>query len=207
MRTEPRGVTCGVTGPVTGPVSRPVTGVVSRAVTGAVSRARTRACLVITAALLVSSPVAGQTPLLGLDQETTVSGVGFWFMDHQTFSRIYLKTLITYVDPGGLAGLRRLVSVLPFVPDPVPQTFQPIELQRDLVRLRQFYRSSGFPYADFDYTVDLDEEKNTVRITHFIREGDPRTRGSLAVSFPEEPGVAVRDGSGRGRGGLGPEYR
>lgn len=193
MRTEPRGVTCGVTGPVsrpvsrpvTGPVSRPVTGVVSRAVTGAVSRARTRACLVITAALLVSSPVAGQTPLLGLDQETTVSGVGFWFMDHQTFSRIYLKTLITYVDPGGLAGLRRLVSVLPFVPDPVPQTFQPIELQRDLVRLRQFYRSSGFPYADFDYTVDLDEEKNTVRITHFIREGDPRTRGSLAVSFPD----------------------
>jgi len=122
---------------------------------------------------------------VGLNQETTVRGVGFWFMDHQTFSRIYLKTLITYVDPGGLAGLRRLVARLPLVPDPVPQTFQPIELQRDLARLRQFYRVSGFPDAEFDYEVEYNESNNTVRIMHYIREGDPRTRGTLDVSYPD----------------------
>lgn len=124
-----------------------------------------------------------QDPLVLVNRETTVRSVDFAFEGSRTFTRDQLSNLITYTDPGSLAGLRRLAGALPLVPDRREQTFEPIELQRDHARLREFYRNSGFPEVALRYEVRFDSDANEVRITHVIREGRPLRRGALEVEY------------------------
>lgn len=154
---------------------------------GSQTRARMpRRAVVLLAGLAAvphATPLHAQDPLILINRETTVRSVRFSFEDEQTFTREELSNLITYTDPGLFAGLRRLAGALPLVSDRTEQTFRPVELQRDLARLRRFYRNSGFPDVQLRYAVRFDRESNQVRIRHVIREGEPLRRGALDVAY------------------------
>ena len=52
--------------------------------------------------------------------------------------------------------------------------FDPIELQKDVVRLREFYKRNGFPDPRISYSSSfLDTTSNRIHIRLAIREGDP----------------------------------
>jgi outer membrane protein insertion porin family len=133
-----------------------------------------------------------QASLFLVNAETEVRAVGFRFVDHETFPPSQLTDLLTYTDPGGWAGVRRFISFLPLLSPPTPILFVPLELQRDLARLRSFYSSAGFPRAELSYDVRFDQGRNIVRITFVIREGEPLRRGSLEVSAPDGSNLDAR---------------
>ena len=59
--------------------------------------------------------------------------------------------------------------------------FSPVELQKDLVRLRRFYTQSGFPRPEIAYDVTLDADRNQVRVVFLILEGPSVTRGIVTA--------------------------
>jgi outer membrane protein insertion porin family len=154
-----------------------------------VGRRSTRGALLALAAPLLAiasglpTRLDAQATLSLVNSETTVRSVRFRFLDHQTFSSRQLTDRIALAAPGPLEFLP-LYSSGPF-------PFTPVELQRDLVRLRRFYQRSGYPSAAIDYAVTFDATANKVRVEFLIREGDPVVRG--AISAVEEGAGAVSE--------------
>ena len=136
--------------------------------------ARLRGAGVAVAVLLLcQGSLAAQASLGLVNAQTELRSLRFRFLDHQSFSTNNLRERLALRPPGALA-------FLPFVSSG-PFPFSPLELQRDLVRLRQFYRRSGFPNAEFDYGVEFDANANRVDVEFLVREGDPVLRGALSV--------------------------
>lgn len=154
----------------------------------ALAAGRSVARLVALAALLplvqsVPLGVSAQAPLFLVDRETTVRSVAFRFAEGDgSVDRERLESATALDGPGALAGLRSTLAPLPFITAPRRQTFSPLVLQKDVVRLRRLYRRSGFPDADLDYEVVLDTAENAVDVRFLIVEGPPVTLGSVTVS-------------------------
>lgn len=120
--------------------------------------------------LALPQPAHGQAPLFLVNQETEVSAISFKFMDHQSFEVDQLKAQMALNEPGLWDRIKGLLPLL----NPNPYPFSPIELQRDVVRLRRFYERNGFLYPDIDYPASqLDTTANTIRIIFRIEEGPP----------------------------------
>jgi outer membrane protein insertion porin family len=115
---------------------------------------------------------AQQAPL-PIDADTEVRRIQFEFLDHRSFSTNRLRDQIALRAPGSL-------EFLPFFSSG-PFPFSPLELQRDVARLRRYYRRSGFPDVRIDYTVRFDESDNQVDVNFLVREGEPLTRGTLTA--------------------------
>ena len=79
-----------------------------------------------------------------------------------------------------------------------PHPLDPIELQKDVVRLKRYYESNGFPNAIVDYQVVLDSSRNTTRVTFEIAEGPPLLIERVEFGKPATDPVADR---------LAPELR
>src|SRR5690606_31173657 len=96
------------------------------------------AALLWTVLLLVVQAVAAQPreapPLFLVDEETNVRAISFRFDSTQTFEEGELKAQIATTEPGFFDRLKR---ILPFM-EPAPYPFSPLELQRDVARLRLF---------------------------------------------------------------------
>lgn len=110
-------------------------------------------------------------PLLFLvNERTTVGNISFEFIDGQTFDASRLAEQIALTEPSTLDRIRR---TLPFL-SPAPHPFAPLVLQRDVVRLRNFYRQNGFLKAQIDYAqTRLDTTNNRIDVVFDIREGPP----------------------------------
>ena len=135
--------------------------------------------LVFYAALTFGAvPLTAQAPLSLVNTDTQVEALGFRFVEQATFSRRQLQDRIGLRGPRNLARLTQKLSFLPLV-SPGSYPFSPLELQRDLVRLRRFYAQSGFPRREIDYEVTLDSASNRVRIAFVINEGAPVLRGTV----------------------------
>lgn len=76
--------------------------------------------------------------------------------------------------------LRKALGWLPLIPSVDKHPFDPLVLQRDVVRLRQHYQRNGFRQAEIEYDVRYDGDPDLVDITFRIREGAPLLRSSLA---------------------------
>jgi outer membrane protein assembly factor BamA len=74
---------------------------------------------------------------------------------------------------GPMHGVQEAVGALPVIPSPRPKPFSPLELQKDVVRLRRLYAQSGFVEAKIRYDVTRDEAKNLLDITMVVDEGRP----------------------------------
>lgn len=144
----------------------------------------------LSALLVVAgvAPLAAQDPLTLIGKNTEVRSLKFQFEDHQTVPEPDLRARISLTARGGMVGLRRLLGFLPFVPPVGHHPFDPVSLQRDVVRLRNHYRRAGFLHTVVDYDVTYDAKDDLVDVTFKIREGAPLLVGSLEF-VPQEPGA------------------
>lgn len=160
------------------------------------------------AIVLITTPATAhaQVPYRSLDANTQVRSLSFSFPDGRTFPVARLQETIAVSAMGRAPGLRRRLAFLPLISAPGRHTFSPLELQRDVARLRRFYAANGFLEPDISYEVSLDEERNVVDIVLVVREGRPlelagltfrmrdttQARGSTrppadsAIAFPDE---------------------
>ena len=115
-----------------------------------------------------------QTQLLKADALTRVKGIHFAFLDAEAYPPRFhpedLKAKIATKAPGWRFRLASIVGLQgkdAFLLDPV-------ELQKDVVRLRALYREEGFlrPHVDYAASV-LDIASNTVQIRFNITQGPP----------------------------------
>lgn len=117
------------------------------------------------------SPTAwAQVPLSFVNEETTVRAVSFKFVDQQTFEDDLLVEQIATKGPGFWDRVKRLLPLVSATRYP----FSPVELQKDVVRLRRFYERHGFLHPSIDYpTSQLDSARNSIHVIFTIREGPP----------------------------------
>ena len=111
---------------------------------------------------------------------TEVKSIEFRFEGKQTLAEEDLRRKIALTALGGMVGLRRFFGFLPFISPVGVHPFDPLELQRDVVRLRNHYQRSGFPKARVDYDVEYDAESDLVQVAYVIDQGPPLLVGSLS---------------------------
>jgi outer membrane protein insertion porin family len=131
--------------------------------------------LALTVGTLLASgrTLRAQDALSGVGSETQVATIEFRFEDGPSLDEEDLRGRIALTARGGLAGLREFLGFIPFVPPVGSHPFDPLELQRDMIRLRNHYHRSGFPKADVRYDVRYSAKSDRVRIAFVIREGPP----------------------------------
>jgi len=113
--------------------------------------------------------VHAQASLLGVGPDTQVRSIRFIFEGDHSVSTASL---------GGLLATRapRLQDRLPwpFSSDRTQFLLDPVELQRDVVRLRSHLQATGFLHAQVDYAASTyDARKDAVRIRFTVRLGPP----------------------------------
>lgn len=133
-------------------------------------------CLPVAALLVLLSwaltlPALGQNNLHLINARTEVSNVSF--KGHQTFSADLLTEQIATKAPAFFDRLR-------FWQDQY-YPLQPLELQKDVVRLRRFYQQRGFLHPGVDYVVSYDSTDNTAHVLFTINRGAPLI--TQAVTF------------------------
>ena len=134
---------------------------------------RTEAAVAVVLALLVAGPLVAQDALSGVGPGTQVSSIEFRFTGGETLGEKDLRPHIALTERGGMVGLRRLFSWVPLVGEVGEHPFRPVELQRDVVRLRNIYVRYGFLDVKVDYDVRYDAEKDVVNVTFLIEQGPP----------------------------------
>jgi outer membrane protein insertion porin family len=138
-----------------------------------------------------------QAPLYLVDTETTVREVSFRFVDEQTFEAGRLKNQIATKAPGFFARLKKRFSWLPFVPAAERYDFDPVVLQRDVVRLRRFYEQNGFLDPQIDYPASqLDTTSNTIHVIFTVRAGPPVIIQNVDFYGPDSTQYAVQQFEG-----------
>lgn len=129
--------------------------------------------ILVLGLLSAASTAIAQAPLHLVDGETTVRKISFRFRGSQTFEGDRLREQISTQAPGFFDRVRGWGSILPGVQRPT-FPFDPITLQKDVVRLRRFYRQNGFPRPEIDYPASqLDTTSNQIHLVFTIQEGTP----------------------------------
>ena len=117
----------------------------------------------------------GQAPLHLVNDETTVSEISFRFVGSQTFEDSRLREQIATQAPGFFSRFRNQLSFLPGLRKR-NFLFDPVTLQKDVVRLRRFYQQNGFLQPRVDYPASqLDTTANRIHVIFTVREGTPLT--------------------------------
>ena len=148
------------------------------------------------ALLLGAGPLAAQDALTRITPKTQVRSVEFEFLDKSSLDQAQLRQKIALTGQGSMVGLRRLLSWVPFVPPVGVHPFDPTEMGRDVVRLRNYYQRSGFPKADVDYEAKYRANADVVRVTYRIAEGPPLMADSLTFTGTNDT-LIVPDSLGR----------
>ncbi len=127
--------------------------------------------------VLWTGAAAAQDPLFLVNDRTQVRSIGFKFADGETFDEDLLKMQIALTEQTGFLffgpGLQKRLGFLPFVPELGVHPFSPIEMQKDVVRLRRFYNRNGFLQPEIASLVRLDTAANAVKMLFTIEEGPP----------------------------------
>ena len=113
---------------------------------------------------------AQETPLFLANEATTVRGVEFDFEESSSFEPSLLQNQIVTRGPGFFDRIRKILPFMSATTYPLNR----VELQKDVVRLRRFYRENGFLSPWIDYSESrLDTTSNTIRVVFSIQEGPP----------------------------------
>jgi outer membrane protein assembly complex protein YaeT len=124
-------------------------------------------------------PLRAQDALNRVGPRTEVKSIEFRFEGNRTLEEEELHREIALTARGGLVGIRRFFAFLPFVSSVGVHPFDPLELQRDVVRLENHYRRSGFLKVDVEYDVRYDAESDLVEVAYVVKEGPPLRVRSL----------------------------
>jgi outer membrane protein insertion porin family len=114
-----------------------------------------------------------QDSIYSVSASAQVGSIDFRFTHTESFSANELGRVLALKGRGTLYGARRVLGELPVVPSPGIHKFDPVELQKDVVRLRRFYQRSGFPAPVIDYQLRSNDEGTVVGVTFLIEEGTP----------------------------------
>ena len=90
-------------------------------------------------------------------------------------------------EKGVLGSIRSTLDVLPIVPSVGTYPFLPVELQKDVARLRLYYEQNGFPQAQIDYLARLDTTGNRISVLMTVREGAPLQLRELEFVSGSQP--------------------
>lgn len=151
--------------------------------------------------LATAPPANGATPAIGpapevvrppveVNSESVIRKIRFHFTGTHEIDAAELKRHLTLIARLPVSGLRRALSYLPFVNDAGAPGLVPLELQRDVIRIRGLYRDAGFPHATISYQVSPSgNRKNAFDIDFDIAEGAPMLVG--AVAFTDSAGAPL----------------
>jgi len=140
--------------------------------------------LVLGVLVVGASPSRAQAPLQLVDDRTSVEEISFRFVEGQTFPVERLQEQMATQAPGFFARLQNRFSFLPGL-QRRPFLFDPVTLQKDVVRLRQFYQQNGFPSPRIDYPASqLDTSSNAIHVIFTVEEGPPLTIRDLSFLGP-----------------------
>ncbi len=141
-------------------------------------------------ALAPAAALHAQDALNLVGPATQVRSVEFRFVGRASLDENALREKIALTGQGSMVGLRRIFGFIPFVPRVGTHAFDPVEMQRDVVRLRNYYHRSGFPRAVVRYDASFQAKSNAVKVTYVVAEGPPlrvdtldftAERGALAL--------------------------
>jgi outer membrane protein insertion porin family len=153
--------------------------------------------------LVAARPAKAQDPLVLVNDSTQVRSVRFRFVDGHLFDAERLANEMVTRGPGFFERLRRRLAFLPLVSEP-DLPFEPVELQRDMERLRRFYRRNGFLQPSIDYPVSqFDASSNRIGVIVTVREGPPLTVRNSEVRLVDPLPSAMHEGWDRMVGRLG----
>ena len=143
------------------------------------------AALVALCLVVATLPGAASAQRVRVGPDAQLRTVAFEFPDGRSFSTDELRKQLAQPVLGKHARLRRTFGWLPFV-DPVEAApFDPVELQRDVVRLREFYRRAGFPNTDVQYDVRVNPEATLLDVRFRIRESACFRLTELVIAGPD----------------------
>jgi outer membrane protein insertion porin family len=137
------------------------------------------AALVIIAS---AAPLLAQDAPSSITPATEVRSIQFRFDSTETLGTDKLHEQVALTARGGMVGLRKALGFLPFVPPVGVHPFNPLELQRDVIRLRRLYQQSGFQRAAVSYEVKYDAKPDLIDVTYVIAEGPPTQIRSIGYS-------------------------
>ncbi|MHB1327675.1 MAG: BamA/OMP85 family outer membrane protein [Gemmatimonadales bacterium] len=150
-----------------------------------VGRLRTLAVLMVAAIGMAADRAGAQIPYTVFDEDTEVRSLRFEFTTSKTFDEGQLKEQLALSGRGAFYGIRSALAVLPVVSPPAPHPFAPLDLQRDVARLRRFYADQGFLETRIWYEVEYNDDNNTVDVVLFIEEGRPILIRSITITEPD----------------------
>lgn len=148
--------------------------------------------------LVLPGIAMGQAARFPVNGETILRGVEFRYETSRTFSPTVLSGQMASQGPGLGDKLRRWLPLL----SEEERVLVPEEVQRDVVRLRQFYAENGFPDAQIVYSDSrYDPASNRFWLRFTIDEGEPirvasislAQRGGRSVEEDTELGRALRN--------------
>ena len=121
----------------------------------------------------VATSLRGQESLARIGPKTQVSSISFRFEEGSDIRPADLRARLALTPMGSFVGLRRFLGFLPFVSPVGNHPFDPLELQRDVDRIRNQYARAGFPRAEAHYEVKYHAKGDKVDVTFVLKEGPP----------------------------------
>lgn len=125
--------------------------------------------------LALPGETTAQQPLHQVNPQTQVRALDF--KGNQIFTDDELRAQIATKAPSFLTRLQFWKET--------SFPLQPIELQKDVVRLRNFYNRHGFLHPTVDYLVQYDEATNSVHIVFTILTGPPLLVQDITIAGPD----------------------
>lgn len=135
--------------------------------------------------LLLARPLGAQDALSGVGPATQVRKIEFRFVGEHALDEKDLRPRIALTARGGMVGLRRALGFLPFISPVGEHPLRPIELQRDVVRLRNIYTRYGYLDAKVDYDVRYDAKEDLADVAFIIEEGPALLLRTVRFTGPD----------------------
>jgi outer membrane protein insertion porin family len=130
-------------------------------------------------------------PLIGIGASTEVHRITFDFQGEHRLTEPELRSQLALTERPGMIFLHKILGWFPLVGPVGAHPFDPLELQRDVVRLRNLYQRNGYLRAQVHYDVRFDADKDLVDITYHLQEGDPLLLHALRFVGPGDGPVSL----------------
>jgi outer membrane protein insertion porin family len=138
--------------------------------------------ILLTVVVAVASSAGAQVPIPDIRSSATVKSIGFRLTAGESFTESELGAVLALKGRGSLYQVRHVLSELPLFRPPADRRFDPVELQKDVVRLTRFYQRSGFLHPVVDYELKASDDGMLVEVTFVIAEGTAVTLRDLWVA-------------------------
>src|SRR5689334_23840082 len=123
-----------------------------------------------------------QSPYGDIRSSAEVGSIGFRFTGTESFPAAELGGVLALRGRKSLYRVRKIAAALPLIGPPATYRFDPVELQKDVVRLTRFYQRSGFLHPTIDYELRPNQQGDVVDVTFVISEGPSVTLRDLWVA-------------------------